>query len=366
MSTLKFNEDGALKVSEKIYEKYREYWSSNSNGFYDIIEFWTNHYADPDGFARLCLRDLLRQDYSRGRHTEYHFNNSYGNFLRNEDVDIYRLLLKSSIHRTEFVSEATYALENDLIPTEDESDWALLIELLVALGCAPGEWTIDIEYLWSLHPVNRSEDSLITQTWREFEFCQRGFCTGINTGNTNIRYDTANLVTAVKKHMNTTLSSYIKECNSIMATRGSVYSDRHPYDPRLIGYAEPPTTAEELIIRLAQLIKAFDDDRQSARTIELFEEHLDESVVYLDGARLCLLPGISDDYLAFRALKRHIKHLPDAELLKMSRNLLFWAIGLVTEFPKDYRFPETGHDVCAENDAIVRRLHNIYHKQRQK
>lgn len=330
MSTLTFN-DGPKPVPPKSFVRYQQLRNPD---FHDIMQIWWRRSIRDEGVLRLCVRDLLRQNYQSSRGNCHDLNGKYTYLLKSElNPGLYDLLCSSKNHRREFVSEALYILKNDLISPDDD-DRTLLVEFLITLDYTLNSSkpsSIDIDRLWLQHPVNQIEPDPVHQAWKELEFCTNGMCLGMEITHRN-RF-TKPLHKQVWRRCRDRLAIYIDQLNPQLKQRGTVYSQLHPYDPHLIGYAEPPTSTENLIIRFCQML---DRGNMTLAKIQLLEEHLDAQVAYLDAKRLAtILPQLENRFVAYRCLQRHVRLLSAGALKSLEPNSLFWAIGLSSYYGAD-------------------------------
>lgn len=316
-----FNEDGPVIVPPAAFDIYRSNESLYSN-YYNASKIWFDH-TDDNGILRLCIRDILRQNYynSCGYHQMFI---DYTELLHNDRF--YETLSRSEKIRNEFVEEAYYNIEHSLVPlSKDDADTedglAELLELLLILENNFHVKNLDVERLWAFHPVNQPHDAPFAQAWNQLKFCVNGMCLRIKNTKSIPRFyaETWNL-------LKNTIIQCIQICNEKLKKRGNVYSEQYPYNPnsQLIS---APNTAEEMLAEFCK--KIYHGSRIVIDAIYFLEIELPASVGYLPWGQLQkILPVLPIEDYAFYCLQRHVDTAHDEELHALDPKFLHWAIGL--------------------------------------
>lgn len=339
-----FNENGPIVIPEKDFKIYQSERKHYQNIHQAIID-WIIRPINNDNVRRLCLRDLLRQNYNHS--CGYHnMDGCYVALLRLDDLGgIYQALCDSEKHRNEFIEEAMYNIEHHLVPDSSSRDTTELLELLIVLQNDFKISKINAEQLWQLHSINRPKDPL-TRAWDDFKFCQRGMCLWIDDAHTPSHF-----YAEIQKRCIAAIIDYINDCQDIMRQRGNVFSIQKPFDPNLIGYLDPPSTPEEFLIRLCQTIARLNTSKSNEYYIDVFENHLDANIRYLPTERIPkILMDLNNTDLSCRCLERHIALIPDKEIIKYwssDKFFLYWARGVITLHRPDRQ------DCIAKIDACL-------------
>lgn len=326
LTSLPFNEAGPVIVplsDFKIYQASDKLYGD----FFKSSKIWRQQ-AAASNLLRLCIRDLLRQNYHIS-YGYYQMSIGYTNLLYSDHF--YRALQESEVLRTQFVEEALYNIEHRLVPPsgdeeQTQDELTELIELLLILKEDFHIETIDGEKLWASHPANQPSSRPFEQAWRQLEFCTRGMCPKIEDAKTVPYYREQSWGL-----LEPTVIQCIQICSQKLEQRHNVYSSKYPYNPNSITISAPDN-AEEMLTEFCNHIYYNSWFTQNA--IDLLETELPDGVRYLPFEKIQrILPQLSkghtpDQELACYCLQRHINACSDAELLNLDHHFLHWAIGL--------------------------------------
>lgn len=305
---VEFWEDGPVVISEDVFKTYELAYTDED--IHQLIIDWGVDPVSNDGVRRLCLRDILRQNYESS--TGYlNASGSYTSLLRVESRGgFYKMLCDSKKLREEFVSEVLYNIYVGRVPSgETDGGWNELMEFLIVLGHNLEISELDAKWLWSLHTVSGLDTTIpdkVKRTWKYYDFLEGGF--------TRVNAETPGWIfEEVWKRFERDLVDCIEECAEVMRKRGSVYSTDDPYDKNLIGYIVEPDSAEEVVVRVCNV--ATKQLVESQRLVRILEENLVEGVWYLAPQQLReAFLSIEDRKLVYQCLMRHLLLYADEQV----------------------------------------------------
>lgn len=352
INKLPFNENGPVVVSPADFELYRTAVvpGKNSKRYenpYQALTDWIVRPIRNDGIRRLCLRDLLRQGFKHSR----------GYFDMGVDLDIvlrldshgglYQALSDSEKHRTEFIEEAMYTINHDLLPLSENRVKGEFLGFLIILQHDFNVKEINADQLWQLHPINSHHKNPFIDAGNDLDFCLRGLCLNIPGANTPPRF-----YNEVWQRLEATIIENLALCHDAIKERGNVFSARHPFKQHIF-YVTPPSSPESLVIRFCQLAIMHYQTDFAARAIPLLESHLNPNIQYVPATYLPkVLPRLSDLDVTFCCLERHLRLFPEKYIVSQfstQPDFVLWSIGLYHKYR--HHHPEHSDNIVSQRLA---------------